>query len=112
MASLHVARLAAISSYLLPVAASRQVPHPNCRPSKLRHNLSESSKRTRRPVALRDLKKIQQRLRADTFQAIIKVEFAADALQRVPPRIDGFCRGSVGAVHDSSREPARDIRHA
>ena len=56
MASLHVARLAAISSYLLPVAASRQVAHPHRGPAELGHHFCQTSKGARGPIALRDFK--------------------------------------------------------
>ena len=84
MANLHVGRLAAIPSYLLQVAAPRQIPHPHCRPAKLSHHLSQSSNRARRPIALWHFKQVVQR-------RLISIG---------------------GAVHDSSRAPARDIRHA
>ena len=93
MASLHVARLAAISSYLLPVAAPRKIPHPYCRPAQFGHDLWQTSKRARRPLALRDFKQIQQCLGTDTLQPIKEVDFAAHALQTQAPRIDRLCRG-------------------
>ena len=58
MASLHVARLAAISSYLLPVAAPRKIPHAHGGPTQFRHDPRQSSKGGGGPVALGDLKKI------------------------------------------------------
>ena len=87
MALLHVAGLAAIPSYLLLVATPRQIAHPYCRPTKLRHDFRQTPKRARSPVALRDLKQVQQRLRTDALQPIKKVDFAAHALQREPPGI-------------------------
>jgi hypothetical protein len=64
MASLH-ARLSAKPSTLFTVTAASQIPHPNRRPAKLRHNLCDTTKCAGRPIALRDFKQVQQRLRAD-----------------------------------------------
>ena len=90
-----IPRIAAISSYLIrSVAASRQIPDAHGGPAQFGHYPCNAPVCARRPIALWDLKKIQQRLRADTFQPIKKVDFAADALKREPPWINRLCRGS------------------
>ena len=79
MARLH-ARHAAISSDLLPVSAPRKIPHPYCRPAEFSHHFRQASVGARSAVALRDLKKIQQRLTTNPFQPVKEVNFAAHAL--------------------------------
>ena len=100
MASLHVARLAAISSYLFPVAAPRKIPHPNCSPAQFCHHFCQTPERARSSVALWHFKQVQQRLGADTLQVIKKVDLAAHALQREPP---GIGRSAAAALAASSR---------
>ena len=94
MASLHVARLAAISSYLLPVAAPRKIPHPHRGPAELGHYSSQTPEDACGPVALGDFEQIQERLTADTFQPIKKADLAPHPLKREPPWINRLCRGS------------------
>src|SRR5271157_5223964 len=94
MASLHDARLAAISSYLLPVAAARKIAHPYCAPTQLEHHFRQPPKGARSPVALRDLKQIQECLTAHALQ-VIKIYLAAHTFQAQLPRIDRFSRGKV-----------------
>ena len=48
-----------LSANLLFVSASRQIPHPNRSPAKLRHHFRQASVSARGPVALRDFKQIQ-----------------------------------------------------
>ena len=88
MASFH-GRLSAKPSTLFAVTAASQIPHPNRRPAKLRRNLCDTTKCAGRPVALRDLKKIQQHLTADALQPVKEVHFAAHALEPELPRIGG-----------------------
>ena len=94
MASLHVARLTAISSYLLPVAAPRKIPHAHSGPPELGHYSSQTPKRARGPIALGHLEQIQKRLTTDALQPIKEIDFATHALKRKPPRIGRLCRGS------------------
>jgi len=61
MARLH-SGLAAISSYLLPVAPARHVAHPYGRPAQPSHDFCESSKRAGSATALWHFKEVQQRL--------------------------------------------------
>ena len=93
MTSLHT-RLAAISSDLLPVSASRQIPDAHGGPAEFCHHFRQASVSARSAIALRDFKLIQQHLGADTLKPVIEVNFAAQTLKRQPPRIDRFCRGS------------------
>jgi hypothetical protein len=71
MAGLHVARLAAISSYLFLVSASRQIPHPNCRPAEFSHHLRQALVGSRSAFVLWHFKKVQQRLTADALQPMV-----------------------------------------
>jgi hypothetical protein len=84
----------AVTANLFFVSAARQIPYPNCRPAKLRHNLCNPSKSGSSPIALRDIKKIQQRLTADAFQLVKEVNFAPHTLQTQAPRISRLCRDS------------------
>ena len=83
----------AVPANLFKIAAAGKAADPHCRPSKLRHNLCEFSKRASGPVALWDFEQIQECLRADALQPIIKVDFAPHALKREPPGISQLCRG-------------------
>ena len=62
----------AVPADLLLVSAPRKIPHPNCRPAKLRHSLCKTPKRSCGPISLRDFEKIQQGLTADALQLIKK----------------------------------------
>ena len=86
MAGLH-SRLAAISSYLLPIAAARKVTHPHRGPTEFCHDPRNAPEGAGRPIALWDLKEIQQCLTADALQPIKEIDFAAHTLQCEPPRI-------------------------
>ena len=92
MTTLHVASIAAVATNRFFVAATIKISHSDRAPTKLSHNLCQASKRAGRPVALRDLKKIQQRLTADALQLIKEVDLAAHALQCEPPGIGHLCR--------------------
>jgi hypothetical protein len=87
---MQTSSFSAVPANLFFVSAARQIPHPYCRPAKLRHDTRQSSERAGRPVALRDLKKIQQRLTADAFQPVIEIDLATHALEREPPRINNL----------------------
>jgi hypothetical protein len=80
--------LAAISPYLLPVAASRQIPHP------FGHDFRQASVGTRSPLALGDFEQIQEHLTADALKSVKEIDLAANPLKHEPPRISGLCRGS------------------
>jgi hypothetical protein len=73
---------------------ARQIPHAPRGPAEFSHHFRQASVSASVSIALRDFKKVQQRLRGDTFQLIEKVNFATHTLKREPPRIDGFCHGS------------------
>ena len=60
MASLH-ARLAAISSDLLPVSAPRKIPHPYCCPAEFGHDFRQTPEGARSAIALGYFKQVQQK---------------------------------------------------
>jgi hypothetical protein len=84
---MRTSRFSTVPADLFFVSPSCQIPHPYSRPAELRHNLCKTTKRARCSLALRDLKKIQQRLTADALQPVEEVNFAAHALEREPPGI-------------------------
>jgi hypothetical protein len=88
--------VAKITPDLFLVSTSCQVTDPYRGPPKLCHDFPQTPKRAGCPVALRDLKKIQQRLIADALQPVKEVHFAAHAFETQAPRVDVLCRGSFG----------------
>ncbi len=84
----------AVSANLFAIAASGQIPHAQRGPPEFGHYSRQTPKHARRSVALRDLQQIQQRLTTDALQLVKKIDFAAHALEREPPRIGRLCRGS------------------
>jgi hypothetical protein len=86
--SLQVLRSPAVSANLLLVAASCEVAHAHCSPPKLRHQFGQTPVCAGCAVALRHLKHVQHGLAADALLAI-KLDLAADTLQRRQPEILG-----------------------
>jgi hypothetical protein len=84
----------AVTANLFFVTTPCQIADAHCRPAKLRHDLSKPSKSASSPVALRDLKKIQQGLTADALEPIKEVDFPTDAPESEPPGISRLFRRS------------------
>ena len=76
-----VPSVATITSHLLLIPASRQIPHSHRGPAEFAHYSCETAKHARDPIALWDLKKIQQRLTTDALQPVKEVDLAAHALK-------------------------------
>ena len=63
------------------IPASRQIPHSHRGPAEFAHYSCQTAKHARDPIALWDLKKIQQRLTTDALQPVKEVDLAAHALK-------------------------------
>src|SRR5271169_6677733 len=59
------------------------------------------------PIALWDFQQVQERLTADALQPIKKVNLAANALQREPPRVERLGRGKFSLCFSQSLHERR-----
>jgi hypothetical protein len=82
-----------IATDLLLIAAARQIADAHSRPPELGHELRQASISACCAAALGHLKGVQDRLATHPFQAI-KLDLAADTLQRCQPRIGDRLRSS------------------
>jgi hypothetical protein len=87
MASVHPARLAAISADLFLISAPRQIANSYCRPAEFSHKLRQASKGAGGPIALWHFQQVQERLTANALQPVVEVDLATDAREREPPGI-------------------------